>query len=173
MLQLLPDPYSDRPVTSVPAPCHRPLPTKEVFLKPDDPVNSQPQWELLRDFLAREGRVSKSDFKRIINQSIQLLSSEPNLVQVEDPVNIIGDLHGQFYDLLNLLKLTGPPSKDNKLVFLGDYVDRGVFAIEVLVLIFSLKLCFPSFVTLLRGNHESRAMSGHHNFKQECLSKYD
>ncbi len=69
--------------------------------------------------------------------------------------------------------MTGTPSKDNKLVFLGDYVDRGVFAIEILALIFSLKLNYPNYVTLLRGNHESRAMSSHHNFKEECLAKYD
>jgi serine/threonine-protein phosphatase 2B catalytic subunit len=58
------------------------------------------------------------------------------------------------------------------MLFLGDYVDRGIFSIEVLVFLFSLKLNFPKDVVLLRGNHETKAMTEHFTFREEVLEKY-
>ena len=89
-----------------------------------------------------------------------------------DPVAVIGDLHGQFYDLLKALELGGD-LKLTKYVFLGDYVDRGCFSIEVITLLLAIKINFPYTVFMLRGNHESRVMTQTHNFKEECLTKYD
>jgi serine/threonine-protein phosphatase 2B catalytic subunit len=61
---------------------------------------------------------------------------------------------------------------DTKLLFLGDYVDRGIFSIEVLIFLYAIKLNFPKDVVLLRGNHETRAMTEHFTFKEEVLQKY-
>ena len=70
-------------------------------------------------------------------------------------VTVVGDLHGQFYDLLQLLspEVGGEPP-DSAYVFLGDFVDRGHHSVETLSLLLCLKLKFPGHVTLLRGNHE-------------------
>ena len=62
---------------------------------------------------------------------------------------------------------------DAKLLFLGDYVDRGMYSLEVLVLLFSLKLNYPKSVVMLRGNHESRIMTTDFTFRNEVLDKYD
>ena len=92
---------------------------------------------------------------------------------------IVGDIHGQYYDFVKLLELGGTPSSSKKYepvtryLFLGDFVDRGDFSIEVVPLLYALKLNFPKHVYLLRGNHECRSMTSHMNFRMECLSKFD
>jgi serine/threonine-protein phosphatase 2B catalytic subunit len=69
-----------------------------------------------------------------------------------------------------------PPSKIieriNSYLFLGDYVDRGCFGVEVLLTLFAIKTNYPKSIVLLRGNHESAQMSAFFNFKEECERKY-
>lgn len=61
---------------------------------------------------------------------------------------------------------------DTKLLFLGDYVDRGMYSVEVLILLYSLKLNYPKSVVMLRGNHETRKMTSYYTFRAEVLEKY-
>lgn len=89
-----------------------------------------------------------------------------------EPIVIVGDLHGQFYDMIHMLEKAGDPSKINYL-FLGDYVDRGIFGVEVIILLYCIKLNFPKTCSLLRGNHECRNMTEHFTFRKETIEKYD
>lgn len=71
-----------------------------------------------------------------------------------------------------MLDKAGPPSDINYL-FLGDYVDRGIFGLECMILLISIKINFPKNVILLRGNHESRNMTENFTFREEVISRYD
>lgn len=103
---------------------------------------------------------------------MELFRSEPNLVNISEPICIVGDIHGQYADLLNMISKAGEPGNLNYL-FMGDYVDRGIFGIEVCILLFAIKLNFPKSVVLLRGNHESRNMTETFTFREEVLNRFD
>lgn len=100
------------------------------------------------------------------------VEKEANLINIQEPIVIVGDLHGQYFDLCHMLDKAGPPSDINYL-FLGDYVDRGIYGIQVVFLLLAIKLNYPSSVVLLRGNHESRNMTENFTFRQEAITAYD
>ena len=89
------------------------------------------------------------------------------MVRVNGKVTVIGDVHGQFYDLYGIINKVHKPEKLNEhLVFLGDYVDRGAYGPEIVLLLLTLKLRYPKNIHLLRGNHESREMTEQFNFRE-------
>ena len=96
---------------------------------------------------------------------------EENVVEVRAPVIIVGDIHGQFYDLLELLKIGGP-IPDMSYLFLGDYVDRGPCCVETITYLTLLKIRYPERIHLLRGNHETRSITQVYGFFAECQRKY-
>ena len=169
MVEPLLDPVNDRMIQSVEPPPHRFLPSQLLF--PRGP-NTVPDVTVLKNHLKKEGRVSKSDAIAVLQQTGELLRKEKTLLELKYPVTVVGDIHGQFYDLLKLLDLAGEVSS-NKYLFLGDYVDRGSFSIEVLLVLYSLKLNYPQNIFMIRGNHECRQMTTFFNFRSECLAKYD
>ncbi|GAA5917451.1 hypothetical protein JCM6882_006473 [Rhodosporidiobolus microsporus] len=112
----------------------------------------------------------------IILGAYNILKEEETLVDVDIPegqtVNVIGDTHGQYYDVLKLLELTGKPSATHTLVFNGDFVDRGSWSTEIMLVLFAYKWLFPNNVRLLRGNHESKDMNLVYGLRGEMVKKY-
>ena len=107
----------------------------------------------------------------ICEKTKELLMKESNVVQIQAPVTVVGDIHGQFYDLIEIFRIGGY-SPDTNYLFLGDYVDRGLFSVETISLLTCLKLRYPTRVYLIRGNHESRSVTQSYGFYTECDRKY-
>jgi len=167
-METLNDPLNDRFLKTLELPPVGNLPHELLFGE----RTNKPVIETLKNHLKREGKISKPDFIQIISEASALFSAESNLLHLNEPITIIGDIHGQFYDLLKILEQAGSP-KSTKLLFLGDYVDRGTFSTETILLLYSLKINYPSSIYMLRGNHESRQLTSFFNFRLEILEKYD
>ncbi|KAF4662390.1 Serine/threonine-protein phosphatase 2B catalytic subunit alpha [Perkinsus olseni] len=168
-MEPLRDPLGDRPVKSVTPPPRAPLDKPLLFPNgPDEP----PDWRALKDHLFHEGRLDLESINMILNACMDVLGKEPNIVKLKDPITVVGDIHGQYYDLIKLLEVGGDPSTTQYL-FLGDYVDRGSYSVEVLLLLYALKINYPKAITLLRGNHECRQMTAFFNFRDECEYKHN
>uniref|UniRef100_A0AC34GNS7 Serine/threonine-protein phosphatase n=1 Tax=Panagrolaimus sp. ES5 TaxID=591445 RepID=A0AC34GNS7_9BILA len=103
----------------------------------------------------------------ILDAMYDLLKPAPAFIRIPAPVIIFGDTHGQFTDLLRIIDKVGTPPK-SRYLFLGDYCDRGRKSIEILMLLFCLKLQNPSHVQILRGNHECTKMNRLYGFYEEC-----
>jgi len=131
-----------------------------------------PDLKALADHLAGEGLLTQELLLDLIFQASELFRDEPNILKLNDPITIVGDIHGQYYDFLKLLEVGGLPG-ETQYLFLGDYVDRGHFSIEVVTLMFATKIRQPKRVRMLRGNHECRQMTSFFNFREECEYKYD
>lgn len=112
---------------------------------------------------------------QIVLQTREMLRALPSLVDINVPLGkhftVCGDVHGQFYDLLNIFELNGLPSEENPYLFNGDFVDRGSFSVEVILTLFAFKCMSPSAIYLARGNHESKSMNKIYGFEGEVRSK--
>jgi len=115
--------------------------------------------------------LSEDLIRALCEKGKEILVNEKNVQPVRTPVTICGDIHGQFFDLKELFKIGGE-LPDNNYLFMGDYVDRGYYSIETVSLLVCLKVRYPSRITILRGNHESKQITQVYGFYDECLRKY-
>jgi serine/threonine-protein phosphatase PP1 catalytic subunit len=108
---------------------------------------------------------------KICRQARDVFLNQPMLLEISTPVNICGDTHGQYSDLLRLFEIGGFPPKTNYL-FMGDYVDRAKQSIEVVTLVMCYKIKYPEAFFLLRGNHECASLNRIYGFYDECKRRY-
>jgi len=117
------------------------------------------------------GGLTETEIKVLCLQSKEIFMSQPMLLELQAPIKIVGDVHGQYNDLLRLFEYGGYPPDANYL-FLGDYVDRGRFSLETISLLLAYKIKYPENFFLLRGNHEAASINRLYGFYDECKRRY-
>jgi serine/threonine-protein phosphatase PP1 catalytic subunit len=120
----------------------------------------------------KQVELKEDEIKFLIDQSLKIIKDQKMLVELEAPLHVCGDIHGQYYDLLRIFEHCGYPGEYNYL-FLGDYVDRGKQSLETVCLLLCYKIKYPDKVTLLRGNHESSVTNRIYGFYDECKRRYN
>lgn len=106
----------------------------------------------------------------------EYFAKTPTLVDISigkgNKFTVCGDIHGQFYDLVNIFEMNGLPSEENPYLFNGDVVDRGSFSVECILVLFAYKVLYPQHLFIARGNHESETMNKIFGFEGEVKDKY-
>jgi serine/threonine-protein phosphatase 2B catalytic subunit len=177
----------DRRISTVPTPEWYPLSTAQLFgahfdldaywraESVEQQVRAVPDLKVLREHFSREGRLLPEHVAIILHEAELVLRKDETLLQLQAPVTIFGDIHGQYFDLVNIFNTLDTfntlSETETRYLFLGDYVDRGGFGLEVVLLLLCMKLHYPHKIYLLRGNHECRLLAKHFNFYKECMAK--
>nr|AEE62915.1 unknown [Dendroctonus ponderosae] len=142
----------------------------------DGKVTEQFMKELMQLYKDQGTLHRKFAFKILLDIK-KYFMAQPSLVDVTIPdkekFTVCGDIHGQFYDLMNIFELNGLPSKTNPYLFNGDFVDRGSFSVECIFTLFGYKLLYPDHFYMSRGNHESATMNQMYGFDGEVKFKYN
>ncbi|BHF58341.1 Serine/threonine-protein phosphatase PP1-alpha catalytic subunit [Sparganum proliferum] len=118
----------------------------------------------------RNVQLNENEIRGLCLKSREIFLSQPILLELEAPLKICGDIHGQYYDLLRLFEYGAFPPEANYL-FLGDYVDRGKQSLETICLLLAYKIKYPENFFLLRGNHECASINRIYGFYDECIDK--
>ncbi|KAI6188976.1 Serine/threonine-protein phosphatase [Aphelenchoides besseyi] len=116
-------------------------------------------------------QVSEQELQQLCQMAKEVFISQSSLIEVDPPLIVCGDIHGQYADLLRVFDKHGFPPEANY-VFLGDYVDRGRQNIETICLMFCYKIKYPENFFMLRGNHECPAINRVYGFFEECNRRY-
>jgi len=117
-------------------------------------------------------QLTNDEVEFIVVESKKVLINQPGLLELEAPIQICGDIHGQYHDLLRMFEYCGFPPDANYL-FLGDFVDRGKNGLECICLLLAYKIKYPENFFLLRGNHECASINRIYGFYDECKRRYN
>ncbi|KAJ6237076.1 serine/threonine-protein phosphatase 5 [Anaeramoeba flamelloides] len=129
---------------------------------------------MLIDF--QEGKmIHKRYIHMILFKFYEIILKTKNVTYIDlsndQEITVVGDLHGQFMDLFQILEFTGMPGPNNQYLFNGDLIDRGLHSLEVVLTVFLMKILFPQYVHINRGNHESLLLNLTYGFYEEVSQK--
>eukprot|EP01080_Neovahlkampfia_damariscottae_P000494 gene494-8008_t len=116
--------------------------------------------------------LTTQEIKKICILVKEILIEEPNVIPCQAPISICGNICGQYFDLLELFKISGKLPK-TKYIFMGNYINRGKQSVETLTFLILLKIKYPKEIILLRGSFEHVELSKYYGFYDECNTKYN
>ncbi|GMR42545.1 hypothetical protein PMAYCL1PPCAC_12740, partial [Pristionchus mayeri] len=129
---------------------------------------------LIQNFLNPDPKKVQYDLDtvfKLLDQALIDITIQPTLLEFEAPTYVCGDIHGQITDLRRIFHICGYPNS-KRFLFLGDYVDRGSHSIEVICVLFAMRLLFKDKVFLLRGNHELAHINKSYGFQEDITKKW-
>jgi protein phosphatase len=106
-----------------------------------------------------------------------MFAAQPIVIKdYRPPIKVIGDIFGQYIDIMRFFDIWKAPRESGDIhdldyIFLGNYVDKGAWSLEVICMLFALKLKYPKQIIMLRGNHEDRNVNKYLGFGDECTNK--
>eukprot|EP00929_Paragymnodinium_shiwhaense_P002334 TRINITY_DN10255_c0_g2_i2.p1 TRINITY_DN10255_c0_g2~~TRINITY_DN10255_c0_g2_i2.p1 ORF type:complete len:750 (+),score=188.83 TRINITY_DN10255_c0_g2_i2:108-2357(+) len=120
-------------------------------------------------------KLTQKQVLQLCSKAKSILEAQPSVVEAQVPCTVFGDIHGQLRDVLLLFNQYGWPgaADDRQFVFNGDFVDRGAHQVEVLLMLLSLKVCFPDRIWLVRGNHEDVVANKAYGFEKACVDYFE
>ena len=119
------------------------------------------------------------EIQNLIEEVKPILEKDHSLIKIRSPCKIFGNLYGIYNDLMRYFESYGNPSDDNQMgdisvmqyVFLGDFCDRGYNSLEIILLLFALKIKYPQFIYIIRGHHEDKYINEEYGLGQECIDR--
>ena len=122
---------------------------------------------------------SNQEIFDLIKEVKPLLEKDHSLIRIRSPCKVFGNIHGVYDDLMRYFESFGNPSDDNQMgdinvmqyIFLGDFCDRGLYSLEVILLLFALKIKYPDFIYLIRGHHEDKIINEKYGLGDECQER--
>ena len=122
---------------------------------------------------------TKEEIESLVEEVIPIISKENSLIKIRSPCKIFGNIYGVYNDLMRFFESYGNPSDSiqngdinvMQYVFLGDFCDRGFYSLEVVLLLFALKVKYPYFIYIIRGHHEDRSINEFYGLGQECKER--
>ena len=126
----------------------------------------------VRSSPGKQVQLPETHIRQLCHRSREIFLEQPMLLELAAPINILGDIHGQYDDLIRHFEKCGYPPHANYL-FLGDYVDRGKRSLETICLVLAYKIKYPNNFFLLRGNHECASINRIYGFYDECKRRYN
>ena len=120
-----------------------------------------------------------NDIHELIEGVKPILEKDRSLIRIRSPCKIFGNLYGIYNDLMRYFESYGNPSDDNQMgditvmqyIFLGDFCDRGYNSLEVILLLFALKIKYPEFIYIIRGHHEDKYINEDYGLGEECIER--
>jgi diadenosine tetraphosphatase ApaH/serine/threonine PP2A family protein phosphatase len=125
----------------------------------------------IQELLSSHGNLDEDFVVSLLERLKSVLAREDNLLLVEPPIIVCGDIHGQLYDLFRLFSLSAP-LPESRYLFMGDYVDRGYQSLFTFIYLAYLKVKYQTAIFLLRGNHETTEINAQYGLQAECLKAY-